>query len=173
MKEHYLFEFITIFFIVLGVMYEKNMRELSFTPLGKLLAVLLIIFYTIYDTIAGVFVCGLVVLYYQCRFFEGFEEELQEAFEVLKSNSNTKESLTPELRSQFESQYCKNGQLKYKNNGVKTEMVDHVFPELKFKNEKCNPCSSDCDYSVIEEKMMERLQNEDEITKPKDSNGWF
>jgi hypothetical protein len=167
MKEHYLFEFITIFFIVLGVMYEKTLRELSLTPLGKLLAILLIIFYTIYDTIAGVFMCGLVVLYYQCSFFEGFE-----AFES-KNNTNTKESLTPELRSQFESQYCKNGELKYKNNGVKTEMADHVFPELKFKNEKCNPCSSDCDYSVIEEKMMERLKNEDEITKPKDSNGLF
>jgi hypothetical protein len=171
MKEHYLFEFITIFFIVLGVMFEKKMRELSFTLLGKLLAILLIIFYTIYDTIAGVFMCGLVILYYQCSFFEGFEE----AFETFTSkiNTNTKESLTPELRSQFESQYCKNGELKYKNNGVKTEMATHVFPELKFNNEECNPCSPDCDYSVIEEKMMERLKNEDEITKPKDSNGWF
>jgi len=180
MKNHYLFEFITIFFIVVVVLYNKTVKELSFTTLGKLIAVLLIIFYTIYDTIAGLIICGLIILYYQCSFFEGFETELKEAFEnnpptnaKPSVNTNTNESLTPSLRSQFEIQYCDKGKLKYKNNDVKSEMVDHIFPEIKFSGEKCNPCSSDCDYSIIEEKILERLQNEDEITKPKDSNGWF
>ena len=168
MKEHYLFEFITIFFIVIVVLYNKTVKELSFTTLGKLLAVLLIIFYTIYDTIWGLLMCALVILYYQCSFFEGLESEIKETFE-----NNNKELLTSNLRSQFESQYCEKGKLKYKNSDVKAEMADHVFPELKFKNEKCNPCSSDCDYSVIEEKMIERFQNEENMIKPKDSNGLF
>jgi hypothetical protein len=176
MKEHYLFEFVTIFFIVIAVLYNKKVKELSFTTLGKLLAVLLIIFYTIYDTIAGLLMCGLIILYYQCSFFEGFETELKEAFESknnANANTNANESLTPSLRSQFEIQYCDKGKLKYKNNDVKTEMAVHVFPELNFNGEKCNPCSSDCDYSVIEEKILERFQNEENLIKPKDSNGWF
>jgi hypothetical protein len=174
MKEHYLFEFITIFFIVVVVLYNKTVQKLSFTTLGKLIAVLLIIFYSIYDTIAGLIMCGLIILYYQCSFFEGFETELKEAFEnKLPTNANTNESLTPSLRSQFESQYCDKGKLKYKNNHVKNEIIEHIFPEIKFSGEKCNPCSSDCDYSVIEEKILERFQNEENMLKPKDSNGWF
>jgi hypothetical protein len=166
MKEHILFEFVTIFFIVLIVFYNNHVTKFSHTILGKLIAVLLIIFYTIYDTTYGVFMCGLVILYYQCSFFEGMDGEIKETFE-------NNESLTISLRSQFESQYCKNGKLQYKNSDVKTEIASHVFPEIEFKNDKCNPCNTECDYSIIEEKRIEQLQNEKNLTTPKDSNGWF
>lgn len=172
MKEDYLFEFITIFFIVLLVLYNKTITELSFTTLGKLIAVLLIIFYTIYDTAWGLLMCGIVILYYQCQFFEGLENEIKENFEN-NINNKTKEMLSPELRFQFEAQFCKKRQLNYKGSNVKTEMADHVFPELQFNSNKCNPCSSDCDYSIIEEKQQERMQNEEHMLKHKDSNGLF
>jgi hypothetical protein len=166
MKEHILFEFVTIFFIVLIVFYNNHVTKLSHSILGKLIAVLLIIFYTIYDTTCGVLICGLVILYYQCSFFEGMYGEIKETFE-------NNEALSNNLRSQFESQYCKNGKLQYKNSDIKTEMTSHVFPEIEFKNNTCNPCNADCDYSIIEEKRIEQLQNEKNLTTPKDSNASF
>jgi hypothetical protein len=169
MQEHVLFEIVTIFFIIVVVFYNNNVTKLSHTILGKLIAVLLIIFYTIYDTIYGLLICGLLILFYQCSFFEGMQTEIKETFE----NNNNKELLTDNLRSQFESQYCKNGNLQFKDSIVKPEIASHVFPEIEFKNQKCNPCNADCDYSIIEEKRIEQLQNEKNIIAPKDSNRLF
>jgi hypothetical protein len=166
MKEHVLFEFVTIFFIIIIVFYNNDVIRLSHTILGKLIAVLLIIFYTIYDTIYGLLMCGIILLYYQCSFFEGMQKDIKETFE-------NNEPLSNNLRSQFQMQYCKNGNLQYKNSNVKHEMASHVFPEINFKNNNCNPCNADCDYSIIEEKRIEQLQNEKNLIDPKDSNGLF
>ena len=163
MKEHLLFEFITIFFIIIIVLFNKDVTKVSYTILGKLIAVLLIIFYTIYDTTYGLLICGIVIVYYQCSFFEGMHAEIKETFE-------NNEALSNNLRSQFESQYCKNGKLQFKDSVVKHEMASHVFPEIEFNYNNCNPCNPDCDYSIIEEKRIEQLQNEKNLIEPKDSN---
>jgi hypothetical protein len=71
-----------------------------------------------------------------------------------------------DVKSYFKKQYCKKGQLTYKNILVKNEMVTHIFPEVNFENGPCNPCLDTCKYSIIEEKM----KTEDELVKPKNSN---
>ena len=71
-----------------------------------------------------------------------------------------------DVKSYFKKQYCKKGQLTYKNILVKNEMVTHIFPEVNFENGQCNPCLDTCKYSIIEEKM----KTEDELVKPKNSN---
>jgi hypothetical protein len=67
----------------------------------------------------------------------------------------------------FQSQNCKNEELVYKGMEVKTEMAEHVFPEIHFTGEKCNPCSPTCDFSIIEQ----QLKASEEI-QPKSSYEW-
>jgi hypothetical protein len=65
-----------------------------------------------------------------------------------------------EVKDTFRKENCSsNGVLKYKNMEVKNDMAEHIFPELKFKNGTCNPCSNTCDFSIIES----RIKTEDEL----------
>jgi hypothetical protein len=71
-----------------------------------------------------------------------------------------------EFKQYFRKQNCKNGELKFKNITVKNEIAPHIFPELKYENEPCNPCSDTCKFSIIEEK----INSEDALMKPVNSN---
>ena len=48
-------------------------------------------------------------------------------------------------------------------------MADHLFPEIHFKNGKCNICNSTCEFDIL----YERLAAQEELLIPKDSNDWF
>jgi len=103
--------------------------------------------YTYVDVLYGLLCCAIVILYYQSDYVEGFSD----------------------FRATFVSQNCVKGALVHKGVPVKTEMADHVFPELEFpRGEKCNPCAETCNFSIIEEK----LKTESELVTPKDSNEW-
>ena len=71
--------FLPIIIIFLLVSYSDEMAQWSHTILGKLFAVVLIIFYTRVDVLFGLIVCALVILYYQTDYVEGFisQEELE------------------------------------------------------------------------------------------------
>jgi hypothetical protein len=77
-----------------------------------------------------------------------------------EENTNTK------FKKQFKKQNCQDNELKFKNITVKNEIAPHIFPELKYENEPCNPCSDTCNFSIIEEK----IKNEDALMKPVNSN---
>ena len=83
-------------------------------------------------------------------------------YNELKKEPDTKSK----FKSQFKIQNCEGGQLKFKNITVRNEIVPHIFPELKYENEPCNPCSDTCKFSIIEEK----IKNEDALMKPVNSN---
>ena len=71
-----LVNFIPILLIVLLVSYTPEFIQFSQSVLGKLFAVLLILFYVKLDVFVGVFVCILVILYYQTDYVESFNEML-------------------------------------------------------------------------------------------------
>ena len=54
---------------------------------------------------------------------------------------------------EFRKNNCYDGHLTIKDIKVKNEMAEHVYPELKYKNVLCNPCSKNCDISVTQEKF--------------------
>jgi hypothetical protein len=57
----------------------------------------------------------------------------------------------------------------YKDFPVKSEMADHVFPEIQFNTKsRCNPCDTTCDYSIVEAK----IDTETELC-PRSSNNLF
>jgi len=96
-----------------------------------------------------------------------FEERcLLEGMENIKDTNtpNIIKPVTPE-KNTFVSENCENGVLKNKNMKVNIEMSEHVFPELKFTGNKCNPCDKNCDY-IVESK----LNIEKAIITPKNSN---
>jgi hypothetical protein len=63
-------QFIPIVLAFVMLSYIKPFVAFSHTILGKLLAVLIIIFYTHMDKIVGLFVCALVILFYQFDYVE-------------------------------------------------------------------------------------------------------
>lgn len=83
-------------------------------------------------------------------------------YDELKKEPHTKSK----FKSQFKIQNCEGGELKFKNITVRNEIVPHIFPELKYENEPCNPCSDTCKFSIIEEK----IKNENALMKPVNSN---
>lgn len=139
---------IPIILIASVVLYPENTAHFTNSILGRIVAVMLIVYYASHNIIYGVVICVLIVLYKRnIQYHEGFE--------------NAKEL--------FREQNCKNGELKYKNLPVKTDMAQHIFPELNYQNSPCNPCDPVCDFSILEEKM----KNEEHLIAPKNSNDWM
>jgi hypothetical protein len=66
----------------------------------------------------------------------------------------------------FRESHCSAGTLVKKGVPVKIEMAEHVFPELAFEDTLCNPCASNCKFSIISKK----LKLEEDLIRPKDSN---
>lgn len=58
-------QFIPIILLFFMLKYSNLMAMFSHTILGKLIAVLIIIFYTYLDKTIGLFICSLIILYYQ------------------------------------------------------------------------------------------------------------
>ena len=63
-------QFIPIIMIFMLLKFSKQFVSFSFTILGKLLAITMIIFYSSIDIIIGLFVCCLFILYYQSDYVE-------------------------------------------------------------------------------------------------------
>jgi hypothetical protein len=216
-------QFIPIIVIFMLLRFSKQFVSFSFTVLGKLLALMIIIFYSSVDLVFGLCICGLVILYYQSDYVENMlnlddsiivndivkldfdeittSEELNydvdniqddiiqddglflvptSNYNIKKTNKSNKiqekkckktkcnqvtcenmdnyssrfdEQIKSDLISQFKTKNCIKGELKYKDMTVKNDMTEHVFSELAFENQPCNPCSITCNYSIIEEKL--------------------
>lgn len=70
--------FLPIVLIFLLATYTPQFAAFSQTALGRLLAIFLILFYLKLDCLTGLFVCVLIILYYQTDYVEGFSEMLKE-----------------------------------------------------------------------------------------------
>jgi len=68
-----LVEIIPIILILLFILYTKSMVQLSYTVLGKLCAIALIVGYTMYDVLYGLVMCMMVILYYQLDSVENMQ----------------------------------------------------------------------------------------------------
>jgi len=180
------FSLILILFFFLS--YPNNMAALAHSLLGRILAVALLIYYTVHNIVYGLLFCFILLFYYQyipVHLFEkkeGFfweigkdggkapryepESVVVSEYQPFKEESlfqnRTKEDLD------FIGKYCPLGDLKYKGFDVNHEMAQHVFPDLK-QDTSCNPCNPTCKFSIVES----RLKTENEIVVPKKSNEWY
>lgn len=78
------------------------------------------------------------------------ETLVKESFEKMQNKNGYPE--------EFRKQYCDGNILKYKDMNVRGDMIEHIFPEIEYKNEKCNPCTETCDFSVIENRL--KIENQ-------------
>lgn len=204
-------DFSLIILIFLFVSCPREMKQFSHSVLGRLVAVLMIIFYSMVDLFYGLFFCIVVIYYYQLdtnenmlNVHEGFfwdlteeagktpnfDKKIHNATVYMKYNpentyqneggnfsvnsiSNTRplESIQPESgdkEQQFRDENCSSGVLKYNDLNVNPEMAEHIFNDLKFDGNPCNPCNPMCRFSIIDKK----IKTEEELVKPKNSNEW-
>ena len=181
-------QFIPIVLILLYASFRYEFTKLSHSILGKLFAVMLILYYTRMDFIYGTACCILVIWYYQRTEIEGFAEEekkeekkedepMDDGTNLPEIESTSLEGFGPIItvdqfnaaKDEFIKEKCKNGVLMYKDFPVKSEMADHVYSEIKFNEKtKCNPCDRTCNYNIIEAK----LETESKLV-PKTSNDLF
>jgi cytochrome c-type biogenesis protein CcmH/NrfF len=155
--------------------------------------VAIIVFYTHIDKIIGLFVCSLIILFYQMNFIEGMENHLDSeiidpetklvnilddeiylpeaevkknwpkgisAYKLAEYKMDDEKDEDNQIHKEFRQENCQNGVLMYKNNKVKKDMAEFVFPELKRGDNNCNPCDKTCRFSIIETK----LKTEKELT---------
>ena len=190
-------ELIPVILITLWILYSKNMYTFAITPLGKLVAILLIVYYTKSDIIYGLLICGIILLYYQSYASNGINMSLFGDFKPAGLNEyssqvNTIEhfstidndqSIYPGEKNDtpgsiidvmtnaekiFKTNHCKNGVLMDKGNPVHIEMAEHIFSDINFKYNRCNPCSDTCEFSLINAQI-----NAQESLKPTTSDNFL
>ena len=167
-----------------------EVARFSHTILGKLIAICIIIYYTIIDKLYGIISCVLILFYYQSDYIENIlniNNIIEDIADTVNLNTSYKPLTEPLTCNQlntenmhtieelynadikvdksiddtnnskfykdFKIQYCDGNTLKYKNMEVKNDMIQHVFPELKYNNSKCNPCDNKCKFSIIENRI--------------------
>lgn len=189
LQNDVLFDFIIIFTVYMFIAYPTEMVFATETPLGKLVAIFIIIYYASIDFTYGIFACVLILYYYQLDLVDSLikieiNEKMAENLETMntffKENANSLPQIEPycgpsdhlykyepleamdynenillqNARQEFRKENCKNGQLMTKGIAIKSEMSDHVFREIKFKDgDKCNPCDESCKFSIIESRL--------------------
>ena len=81
-------QFIPILILFLLLAYSQDFVSFSYTILGKLLAICIIIYYTILDKKIGLLVCALIIYYYQNEVIEN----MLNMDSIMESMSNEKEN---------------------------------------------------------------------------------
>jgi len=174
-----------ILFILAFFLFPKSFRRVSHHPLGKCLAILLICLYTYQDKIHGIFVCLLVILYFQMEEKISQKEtflskvgknyadyisqpSLKKASEDWEAKRNQEGTLLTEAyladlpplaTSQmqiFRNTHCKNARPVKKEQPIHASYVHHVYPEIMFQEEHCNPCDPTCRFDVITKQDKEK-----------------
>ncbi len=135
---------IPVILITMLILYEKNTAYIANTPLGKIIAIILIVYYTSIDIIYGLLMCALILLYYQSYYLNEIKP-YNENFESIPA-------IEPAVKD-FKEQNCKNGNLMNKGSPINLEMLEHIHPDINFRYEKCNPCLDTCDFSIIEQQI--------------------
>ena len=71
----------------------------------------------------------------------------------------------------FQNQHCVNAKLMYKEFAIKREMSQHVFPEIEYDNKDntCNLCDPNCQFTVSRLQMEQRLVRDAKIPKQTDT----
>lgn len=194
--KYTILQFIPIIILFLLLSYPEQFVLFSNLSFGRLIAVLIIIFYSSLDKYLGLFVCGLVILFYQSDYVENMRvisenfTDLSYAFlnnvettiknsEIAKVSQKIMETkplkyaeyfglyldeisetkipvndAKQELKDQFIKEYCDGNTLKHKNTIIKPDMMQHIFPQVSFISNQCNPCDKTCEFSIIESKLI-------------------
>jgi len=183
---------IPFLFVIIHMLVPVEFVIISHTVLGKLIAICLIIMYSFKHIVYGFLVCILLVWYYQldmenlskssAAVWEGFDKSsylpnpaekqgkgnmeptvLQEDLTSYhKAYPDQLKKMVKENEAIFRNKHCKKGKLIYKTLEVKNEHAPHIFPEMKFSQNPCNPCDETCRFEIKKqqvEKILEPIES--------------
>jgi hypothetical protein len=137
---------ILLFFILLTNHSIKTF--LMETNIGHIIIIIAFITYYYLDKYIGVVFCFMILYIYYSNPIETFY-----SMEDDNQNDNA-------LRSEeyFRKTNCSGNDLLYKGKEIKSDMIEHIYPEIKFKNKKCNPCDKYCEIDILEEDNQSKEQ---------------
>jgi hypothetical protein len=146
--------------LIVLIILPQYTTSFSHSVLGKMFCIATIVFYTSVDKYVGLLICGIVIYHYQTDRLETMMD-MNEIFNYfgVSEKENVAKDVTLEKPdenavSSFQHDNCVDGVLTYKGNEVKTDMAQHIFPEINYENKKCNPCDKLCKISIIEEEKV-------------------
>jgi hypothetical protein len=179
--ENIIAEFLPIILIYIYIKNNKEFLAFSNSILGKIISIIIIIFYTILNKYIGLLICFIIIIFYKYNKKESFDileytntenlsiDEIENVEDPIYLDINTnaknkelkkntidkektidKKIIRENKEDFFRKTNCNNGNLYYKNMKIKNEMVEHIFPEMKYKNIICNPCNETCEISIID-----------------------
>ena len=158
-----------LFIFYLFFAFPDDFLYTSISPLGRFIAILLILFYSIFNTYTGLVMCAIVIFYYNLNSVE--KTSSFNSFMLIGNNifqPSVQENFETESKIRdFRQKHCENGVLKHKNNVVHNENSEHIFPELEFLETPCNPCNDNCGFTI-----REQLKLQEEIVYPKNDDNW-
>ena len=156
--------------------FPDQMLASSITPLGRFISIVIITFYTCIHPLYGLAMCAFIILYYQMDCVEGFAANTEYYTELLTAEPvlhiwNSKYDRYSEYfttkEDEFRQDHCEKDTLMHKSQTVKPENASHIFPELSFTNDTCNPCDKNCGISI-----SKRLDVQEELIYPKVNTDW-
>jgi hypothetical protein len=71
------------------------------------------------------------------------------------------------IKEKFLEEICINNRPYYNSFLVKTDMIRHVFPDVKFYKKECNICDKTCGFSI-----NSKLDIQEDLQKPKHSGDY-
>ena len=159
-------EFIPIVLLLLLLTYSKTFINVSKTYLGKLFAVIIIIFYARFDKYVGLLVCTLIILYYQkidtLKENMDMNEDLDEIesdaaeLEAIQENKNIElEKEKMESKQKSEEQQIQLEKDKLENEKQKQEMD----AERLSRAEKCDRAETMSRNKNLSKEMREKIDN--------------
>jgi hypothetical protein len=139
---------ILLFFIIFSNHQIKTF--LMETIIGHILLIIAFITYYYLDKYIGVIFCFMVLSIHYSRPIETFytKEDVE--------NQN----LTIKSEEYFRKTNCNGNELLYKGKKVKNDMVEHIFPEINFENNVCNPCDKNCEIAILEQDSVQSKEQE-------------
>ncbi len=158
-----------LFIFYLFFAFPDDFLYTSILPLGRFIAISLILFYSGFNTYTGLVMCAIVIFYYNLNSVE--KTSSFNSFMLIGNNifqPSVQENFETENKIRdFRQKHCENGVLKHKNNDVHNENSEHIFPELEFLETPCNPCNDNCGFTI-----REQLKLQEEIVYPKNDDNW-
>jgi hypothetical protein len=130
---------IFIFFILLS--NDSINFFLMETIFGNMLTFLAFFIYYYLDKYIGVVFCFMII-------YVHYNSPIEPFF-----NNTIENAKNPVVNSEeyFRKTNCFDNKLLYKGKEVKNDMVEHIYPEINFENNTCNPCDKKCDITILEE----------------------
>ena len=185
MKDEEFFELtiqsIPIIFALSYLLFPTEFVGVSYSILGKLIAISLIVIYTFKHIVYGFLVSSIMMWYYQMELDQYWREGFDKS-EYLPQPSSKRgsayfkptvesdltsydqaypdnlEPMAKEGEAVFRKKYCRKGKLQHKEMDVKNEYAPHIYPEMEFSDKPCNPCDETCRIEVKKQKTQTILE---------------